>query len=147
MSSNCHRLLCCANLTFHLLLWFLCVIVCLLLESEIDNHYWTICTLTLPSTADSGIAAMSARNTPNFMSSMSFQCHMCFCWVQSEWYGRSLYDFINPDDVEKLREQLSTNEAQNSGRILDLKSMSYNAYIYFIHELFCCTNVFLLNEV
>ena len=43
---------------------------------------------------------------------------------QSEWYGRSLYDLIHPDDMEKLREQLSTNDTQPPGRILDLKSMS-----------------------
>lgn len=43
-------------------------------------------------------------------------------YSQSEWYGRSLYDLVNPDDIEKLREQLSTNEAQNTGRILDLKT-------------------------
>jgi PAS domain S-box-containing protein len=43
-------------------------------------------------------------------------------YSQSEWYGRSLYELIHPDDVEKLREQLSTNEAQNTGRILDLKT-------------------------
>ena len=43
-------------------------------------------------------------------------------WLQSDWFGNSLYDLIHPDDVEKLREQLSTSESQNTGRILDLKS-------------------------
>lgn len=43
-------------------------------------------------------------------------------YTQSEWYGTSLYEHIHPDDREKIREQLSTQEAQNSGRILDLKS-------------------------
>ena len=41
---------------------------------------------------------------------------------QSDWFGNSLYDLIHPDDVDKLREQLSTAESQNTGRILDLKS-------------------------
>ncbi|ELT93058.1 hypothetical protein CAPTEDRAFT_104448, partial [Capitella teleta] len=41
---------------------------------------------------------------------------------QSEWFGNSLYDLIHQDDVDKLREQLSTSESQNTGRILDLKS-------------------------
>lgn len=41
---------------------------------------------------------------------------------QSDWFGNSLYDLIHPDDVDKLREQLSTSESQNTGRILDLKS-------------------------
>ncbi|XP_065355012.1 aryl hydrocarbon receptor nuclear translocator homolog [Calliphora vicina] len=43
-------------------------------------------------------------------------------YTQSDWYGTSLYDHIHPDDREKIREQLSTQESQNSGRILDLKS-------------------------
>ena len=42
--------------------------------------------------------------------------------LQSDWFGNSLYDLIHGDDVEKLREQLSTTESQNTGRILDLKS-------------------------
>lgn len=33
-----------------------------------------------------------------------------------------MYELIHPDDVEKLREQLSSAESPNSGRILDLKS-------------------------
>ena len=35
-----------------------------------------------------------------------------------------MFDLVHPDDVEKVREQLSTAESQNTGRILDLKSMS-----------------------
>ncbi|XP_069505844.1 aryl hydrocarbon receptor nuclear translocator isoform X3 [Ambystoma mexicanum] len=42
--------------------------------------------------------------------------------TQSEWFGSTLYDQIHPDDVEKLREQLSTSENSMSGRILDLKT-------------------------
>lgn len=41
---------------------------------------------------------------------------------QSGWYGSSLYEYIHPEDIEKVREQLSTQEPQNTGRILDLKS-------------------------
>jgi len=33
-----------------------------------------------------------------------------------------MFDLVHPDDVEKVREQLSTTESQNTGRILDLKS-------------------------
>jgi hypothetical protein len=36
-----------------------------------------------------------------------------------------MYDLVHPDDVEKVREQLSTTESQNTGRILDLKSKSF----------------------
>lgn len=43
-------------------------------------------------------------------------------YTQSDWYGTSLYEHIHPDDREKIREQLSTQESQNAGRILDLKS-------------------------
>lgn len=41
---------------------------------------------------------------------------------QGEWFASSLFDLIHPDDVEKVREQLSTTESQNTGRILDLKT-------------------------
>ncbi|XP_072554371.1 aryl hydrocarbon receptor nuclear translocator 2-like isoform X1 [Paramormyrops kingsleyae] len=41
---------------------------------------------------------------------------------QSEWLGSSLYEQVHPDDVGKLREQLSTSESSMTGRILDLKT-------------------------
>uniref|UniRef100_A0A667XLG7 Aryl hydrocarbon receptor nuclear translocator n=1 Tax=Myripristis murdjan TaxID=586833 RepID=A0A667XLG7_9TELE len=41
---------------------------------------------------------------------------------QSDWLGSSLYDQLHPDDTEKLREQLSTTENNNTGRMLDLKT-------------------------
>ncbi|KAM9317587.1 aryl hydrocarbon receptor nuclear translocator 2 isoform 2-T2 [Pholidichthys leucotaenia] len=41
---------------------------------------------------------------------------------QSEWFGSTLYDQVHPDDVDKLREQLSTSENSMTGRILDLKT-------------------------
>ncbi|XP_060536923.1 aryl hydrocarbon receptor nuclear translocator homolog isoform X3 [Cylas formicarius] len=43
-------------------------------------------------------------------------------YSQTDWYGSCIYDNIHPEDVEKVREQLSTQEPQNTGRILDLKS-------------------------
>ncbi|XP_049281333.1 aryl hydrocarbon receptor nuclear translocator homolog isoform X3 [Anopheles funestus] len=43
-------------------------------------------------------------------------------YSQNEWYSGSLFDHIHPDDIEKVREQLSTQEPVNSGRILDLKT-------------------------
>ncbi|XP_030650264.1 aryl hydrocarbon receptor nuclear translocator 2 [Chanos chanos] len=42
--------------------------------------------------------------------------------LQSEWFGSTLYDQVHPDDVDKLREQLSTSENSMTGRILDLKT-------------------------
>lgn len=41
---------------------------------------------------------------------------------QSDWYGSCVFDHLHPEDVEKVREQLSTQEPQNTGRILDLKT-------------------------
>ncbi|XP_026319373.1 aryl hydrocarbon receptor nuclear translocator homolog isoform X2 [Hyposmocoma kahamanoa] len=43
-------------------------------------------------------------------------------YTQAEWYSSCLYDQVHPDDLEKVREQLSTQEPQNTGRILDLKT-------------------------
>ncbi|XP_060924047.1 aryl hydrocarbon receptor nuclear translocator 2 isoform X3 [Limanda limanda] len=40
----------------------------------------------------------------------------------SEWFGSTLYEQVHPDDVDKLREQLSTTENSMTGRILDLKT-------------------------
>ncbi|XP_050403551.1 aryl hydrocarbon receptor nuclear translocator homolog isoform X2 [Patella vulgata] len=42
--------------------------------------------------------------------------------TQSDWFGNVLYELVHPDDIEKVREQLSTTESQNTGRILDLKT-------------------------
>ncbi|XP_043116567.1 aryl hydrocarbon receptor nuclear translocator isoform X2 [Puntigrus tetrazona] len=42
--------------------------------------------------------------------------------TQSDWLGSSLYDQLHPDDIEKLREQLSTSENNNGGRMLDMKT-------------------------
>nr|AWY10927.1 arntl [Melibe leonina] len=41
---------------------------------------------------------------------------------QADLFGTTLYDLSHPDDIEKVREQLSTTESQNTGRILDLKT-------------------------
>lgn len=41
---------------------------------------------------------------------------------QSDFFNTCIYDLIHPEDVEKVREQLSTQESPNAGRILDLKT-------------------------
>ncbi|GAB6018730.1 hypothetical protein CHUAL_000405 [Chamberlinius hualienensis] len=41
---------------------------------------------------------------------------------QADWYRASIYDLVHPEDLEKVREQLSTQESPNTGRILDLKT-------------------------
>ncbi|XP_064459399.1 aryl hydrocarbon receptor nuclear translocator homolog isoform X1 [Ornithodoros turicata] len=41
---------------------------------------------------------------------------------QSDWFNSCIYDLVHPEDVEKVREQLSTQESSSSGRILDLKT-------------------------
>ncbi|MEQ2180531.1 hypothetical protein GOODEAATRI_002117 [Goodea atripinnis] len=43
---------------------------------------------------------------------------------QSEWLGASLYDQLHPDDTEKLREQLSTSENNNTGTVWHMRSVS-----------------------
>lgn len=34
---------------------------------------------------------------------------------QSEWFGSTLFEQVHPDDVDKLREQLSTSENSMTG--------------------------------
>lgn len=58
---------------------------------------------------------------------------------QAEWFGKSLFDYIHPDDVEKLREQLSSGDQQSSGRILDLKSLCWLA-LYALYVIFVFLN-------
>jgi PAS domain-containing protein len=46
-------------------------------------------------------------------------------YMPNEWSNRSLFDFVHPDDLDKVRDQLSTleNSSNNTtGRILDLKT-------------------------
>lgn len=42
--------------------------------------------------------------------------------AQGDWFGSSMFDYLHPEDIDKVREQLSTQEPQNSGRVLDLKT-------------------------
>lgn len=42
--------------------------------------------------------------------------------TQYEFQNSSLYDWVHPDDIEKVREQLSTQDMSSSSRILDMKS-------------------------
>ncbi|QQP35715.1 Uncharacterized protein FKW44_024008, partial [Caligus rogercresseyi] len=41
---------------------------------------------------------------------------------QADWFGSSVYDHVHPEDAEKVREQLSTQDNGHNGRILDLKT-------------------------
>jgi aryl hydrocarbon receptor nuclear translocator len=43
---------------------------------------------------------------------------------QGEWLDRSIYELVHPDDVDKVRDQLSPNDvnASSLNRVLDLKS-------------------------
>ena len=46
-------------------------------------------------------------------------------YAPSEWTHRSLFDFVHPDDLDKVKDQLSTQENSSnsaSGRVLDLKT-------------------------
>jgi PAS domain-containing protein len=65
--------------------------------------------------------------------------------LQSEWFGSCIFDNVHAEDVEKVREQLSTQEPQNTGRILDLKTgtvkkeghqCEYRDLIYFMGSSF-----------
>ncbi|XP_071034655.1 aryl hydrocarbon receptor nuclear translocator homolog isoform X4 [Parasteatoda tepidariorum] len=41
---------------------------------------------------------------------------------QADWFNACIFDLVHPDDIDKVREQLSTQESPNAGRILDLKT-------------------------
>ncbi|PRD27498.1 UNVERIFIED_CONTAM: tgo [Trichonephila clavipes] len=42
--------------------------------------------------------------------------------TMADWFNACIFDLVHPDDIEKVREQLSTQESANAGRILDLKT-------------------------
>ena len=56
---------------------------------------------------------------------------MFCCLLQADLFSTTLYDLVHPEDVEKVRDQLSTTESQNTGRILDLKSKSLQPSLLF----------------
>lgn len=56
---------------------------------------------------------------------------------QSEWFGSTLYDQVHPDDVDKLREQLSTSENALTGEIwVDRKWVGKSLYFAEALEIF-----------
>lgn len=45
------------------------------------------------------------------------------CYSPTEWYHRTLYDYVHIDDLNKVKEQLSSSQSlDSSNRILDLKT-------------------------
>lgn len=50
--------------------------------------------------------------------------------TQSEWFGSTLYEQVHPDDVDKLREQLSTSENSMTGK----KREPLGAVSVFLHN-------------
>ena len=64
---------------------------------------------------------------------------------QSEWFGSTLYDQVHPDDVDKLREQLSTSENALTGMsYVDGKSMG-SPFFFFseTEDVFLTLNFFI----
>lgn len=56
---------------------------------------------------------------------------------QSEWFGSTLYDQVHPDDVDKLREQLSTSENALTGESwVDSKWVGKSLYFAEALEIF-----------
>jgi hypothetical protein len=43
-------------------------------------------------------------------------------FMKNEWYHRSLFEFVHVDDLDKVKEQLTSQEATTSNRVLDLKT-------------------------
>ena len=48
--------------------------------------------------------------------------------LQSQWFGGTLYDQTHPDDVEKLRDQLSTAENAMTGTAVSVISAVLNIW-------------------
>ncbi len=50
--------------------------------------------------------------------------------LQSEWFGSTLFEQVHPDDVDKLREQLSTSENSMTGASLTLITSYVSIHIF-----------------
>lgn len=51
---------------------------------------------------------------------------------QSEWFGSTLYEQVHPDDVDKLREQLSTSENSMTGETSKSKTKTIVPSLVFV---------------
>ncbi|KAK3731444.1 hypothetical protein QZH41_013625 [Actinostola sp. cb2023] len=54
--------------------------------------------------------------------------------MQSAWMNQSLYDLIHPDDIEKVRDQLSSSESPDAGRVLDIKTGNVKRDVHGAHS-------------
>lgn len=62
---------------------------------------------------------------------------------QSEWFGSSLYEQVHPDDVDKLREQLSTSENSMTGKESStLCSSFWFFFVFYFYKIQFIFNVF-----
>ena len=108
------------------------------------SHWKNSCTSVLWAWIELGLTLCQIERyprhyTPGISNISNMEQTALGCWaarvfcclLQADLFSTTLYDLVHPEDVEKVRDQLSTTESQNTGRILDLKSKSLQPSLLF----------------